>query len=218
VYTDKIHEYIRTLQLYTHFPSNRTTEHPKRAVSTIISRAFSILSTHRCLAISSVYYNVKGIIEAPGSLSDRNPAVAASARARYSGASIYAGGRERRSIPQQNTHRSNATVEPHRASAGIFSQTWGQNNVTIHPWWPRWTAASAQRRSLVPHIPAHRGGKTTTFAGHLASFHARSKGSDGHARIFTCRAAVDVASRFAFSGWYRVVRVGPSARSRLVAI
>lgn len=36
-------------------------------------------------------------------LSDRNPAVAASARARYSGASIYAGGRERLSIPQQNT-------------------------------------------------------------------------------------------------------------------
>lgn len=42
---------------HTLFPSNRT---PQKAVTTI-SRAFSILSTHRCLT-DSVYYNVKGII------------------------------------------------------------------------------------------------------------------------------------------------------------
>lgn len=51
-----------------------------------------------------------------------------------------------------------------------------------------------------PAHPRTLRGKTSTFAGHLATFHARSKGSDGHARIFTCRAAVDVESRFAFPG------------------
>lgn len=103
-------------------------------------------------------------------LSDRNPAVAASARARYSGASIYAGGRERLSIPQQNTRRSNAPVEPHRASAGIFSKTWGENNVTIHPWWPRWTTASAQRKKPRPAHPRTPRGENNHFCGTFSEF------------------------------------------------
>lgn len=68
---------------HTHF--FHLTEHPKKAVTTI-SRAFSILSAHRCLT-DSIYYNVKGIKGIIEHLAvrlrckRRNPAAAAAARA-----------------------------------------------------------------------------------------------------------------------------------------
>ncbi len=190
-----------------------STEHPKRVSPQY--QGFSSFEAHRGADwqyISSVYYNVKGIVGNHWStwLSDcaanAETLLLQQLHARYRGASIYAGGRERFAIPHK-IRGSNAPVEPHRASAAIFSQR-GENHATIRPWWPRWATGSAQRRRLIPHIPAHWGAKTSTFAGHLATFHAR---------IFTWRAAVDVESRFAFPGWYCVVGVGPSARSGLVA-
>lgn len=136
--------------------------------------------------------------------------------------SVYLCGRPRAlRDPAQNMPIKRTRRAPSSFRGDIFQslgKTWGKKHATIHPWWPRWATARHKGEGSSRTSPHTQGQKTTTFAGHLATFHARSKGSDGHATIFTCRAAVDVASRFAFPGWYRVVRVGPSARSRLVAI